>query len=191
MVGSSVSGSVRAVVFDLDGTLIDSDAPLLEAFVSLGVPASTVTYGHAVAEECERLGLALDDYVAAYDTTAAQPFAEVDEVLGSLDRWAVCSNKHPASGEVELERLGWEPEVALFADAFGWRHKHLGPVLERLGLGPHEVVMVGDSDGDLRCAEEVGCHFLWAGWNDRTARMRPSGEVLARPSELLRRLGLG
>jgi phosphoglycolate phosphatase-like HAD superfamily hydrolase len=57
-------------VFDFDGTLVDSDAALLDAFVVLGVPAADVTYGHAVAEECDRLGLSLEDYVAAYDTTA-------------------------------------------------------------------------------------------------------------------------
>ena len=40
--------------------------------------------------------------------------------------------------------------------------------------------MVGDSDGDLRCAEEVGCRFLWAGWNERVRDRRPDGEVVGR-----------
>ena len=45
-----------------------------------------------------------------------------------------------------------------------------------------DVVMVGDSDGDLRCAEEVGCRFLWAGWNERVRQRRPGGHVLAEPA---------
>jgi HAD superfamily hydrolase (TIGR01549 family) len=172
-------------VFDFDGTLVDSDAALLDAFVVLGVPAADVTYGHAVAEECDRLGLSLEDYVAAYDTTAAQPFPGVEDLVSTLGRWALCSNKHPDSGAEELRRLGWRPEVARFADAFGWQHKRLDPVLADLGLGADEVLMVGDSDGDRWCAEQVGCAFAWAGWNERTRLAEPEGLVLHSPSDVL------
>jgi len=180
----------KVVVFDLDGTLIDSDAALVAPFVQLGVSHSDITFGHAVAEECERLGIALDEYVAAYDTEVVEPFDGVQTVLNAVPRWAVCSNKHPESGGAELARLGWEPEVAMFADEFGWAHKSLQPVLDRLGVGPAEVLMVGDSNGDLHCAEQVGCEFAWAGWNSRVAEAAPGGTVLDRPSVLLWLLGI-
>lgn len=180
---------MRAVVFDFDGTLVDSDAALLEAFVVLGVPAADVTYGHAVAEECDRLGLSLDDYVAAYDTAAAQPFPGVEELVAGLGRWALCSNKHPDSGAAELARLGWRPEVVRFADAFGWRHKRLDPVLADLGLAAEAVLMVGDSEGDRWCAEQVGCRYAWAGWNERTRLADPEGLVLQSPSDVLGLIG--
>jgi phosphoglycolate phosphatase-like HAD superfamily hydrolase len=75
------------------------------------------------------------------------------------------------------------------ADAFGWTHKSLRPMLEALGIDASEVVMVGDSNGDLRCAQEVGCRFIWAGWNQRVKAARPRGEVVASPTALLSALG--
>ena len=183
--GPGVSRTIAALIFDFDGTLVDSDEALLAPLDRLGIDRADVVMGSAVAEECARLGISMDDYVDLYDESAVHPFPGVAEVVGRLGRWALCSNKHPRSGAAELARLGWTPEVALFADHFGWAHKGIGPVLELMGLEADEVVMVGDSDGDVRCADEVGCRFVWAGWNPRVARRSPSGTVLDDPSELL------
>jgi HAD superfamily hydrolase (TIGR01549 family) len=174
-----------ALIFDFDGTLVDSDAELVRAFVVLGVERSQITFGHAVAEEVERLGLSLDAYVAAYRDDVVEPFPGVDDVMPRLGRWALCSNKHPHSGIAELARLGWDPEVAVFSDHFDWAHKRLGPVLEMMGLQAHQVAMVGDSGGDAQCAAEVGCDMVWAGWNPRVAASTPDGIVLERPEQLL------
>jgi hypothetical protein len=119
---------VRVPVFDLDGTLLDSDAALVQAFVVLGVPPEAVTFGHVVAEECRRLGIDLAAYLDAYDTSLAQPFPGVVDLVASLDTWAVCSNKVGAKAAAELDRLGWRPDVALFTEAFGGP-KRLQPVL--------------------------------------------------------------
>lgn len=175
---------MRIPVFDLDGTLLDSDAALVAPFVALGVPPDRVTFGHVLADECARLGIGLDDYLAAYDTDAAPPFPGVADLVAGLGRWAVCSNKHPTSGWAELERLGWTPEVVLFADAFSGP-KHLGPVLEALGVGPADVVFVGDTDHDRACAATLGVPFGLAAWNPRT-RARPGDELLATPADAAR-----
>jgi HAD superfamily hydrolase (TIGR01549 family) len=174
-------------VCDLDGTLVDSDAALRAAFVALGVPVEEVTFGHVLADECIRLGLDVEDYLDAYDPGAAPPFPGVEELVSRLGRWAVCSNKHPRSGRAELARLGWEPEVALFADAFDGP-KQLAPVLDALGTTAAEVVFVGDTAHDRGCARDVGATFALAGWNPR-ARPQAGDVVLARPAELLDLLG--
>ena len=175
----------RIVVFDLDGTLIDSDAALVAPFLALGVDPDDITFGHPIEEFCAELGISVDEYVTLYDTDAAKPFPGVADLLERLDRWSVCSNKHPRSGRVELDRLAWEPEYALFSDAFGGAPKRLGPVLELLEVYGADVVFVGDSPHDELCALEAGAHFAWAGWNPRTAAGEPSGVVLRQPLDLL------
>ncbi|HEX7167212.1 MAG TPA: HAD-IA family hydrolase [Acidimicrobiales bacterium] len=177
-------------MFDLDGTLLDSDEALAAPFVSLGVPRDQVTFGHVVEEECARLGLSVDDYLARYDTGAAPPFAGVDEMLAALAeremRWAVCSNKKRAYAVAEMARLRWQPEVALFAEDFGGP-KRLGPVLERMGLDGGEVVFVGDTEHDRACARAGGAAFALAGWNARAGAVRAgdADAVLAAPADLL------
>lgn len=177
--------SVTALIFDFDGTLVDSDEALVAPFVLLGVARERISFGHAIGEECDRLGLSLDAYVDAYDVDVVQPFPDVAEVVPQLGRWAICSNKHPTSAAAELARLGWQPELAVYSDHFDWQHKRLDPVLELMGLRADEVAMVGDSGGDLWCAEQVGCPMVWAGWNPRVVAAAPDGLVLEHPRQLL------
>jgi phosphoglycolate phosphatase-like HAD superfamily hydrolase len=176
-------------VCDLDGTLLDSDEALLAPFLALGVARESIGRGLPVAEECARHGVTVDDYVAAYDTTVVTPYPGVAEMVAGLGRWAVCSNKHPSSGRAELGRLGWNPELALFTDAFDGP-KRLGPVLEALGVGAQEVVFLGDTGHDRACAAEVGARFALAGWNPR-AEADPEDVVLRRPADLLALLRTG
>lgn len=169
-------------IFDLDGTLLDSDAALMAPFLALGVAREEITFGHVVADECARLGIDLDDYVSRYDIDAAQPFPGVSDLLGRLSQWGVCSNKHPDSARAELARLRWTPDVALFADAFDGP-KRLGPVLDAMGLSPSDAVFVGDTDHDRACARSAGVDFILAGWNPR-ARPRPGDVVAHDPLEV-------
>jgi HAD superfamily hydrolase (TIGR01549 family) len=171
-------------VFDLDGTLLDSDEALVAAFVALGVDRRDVSFGHVLEEECARLGIDVGAYLAAYDGDAAPPYDGVAEVLAGLDRWAICSNKHGPAGRAELARLRWEPEVALFSDTFGGP-KRLGPVAAALDVDPAEIVFIGDTAHDRACAHEVGATFALAGWNPRAAA-ETGDVVLATPSDLLR-----
>jgi HAD superfamily hydrolase (TIGR01549 family) len=171
------------IVFDVDGTLLDSDEALIAPFVQLGIDRAEVTFGHVLADECERLGISVAAYLDAYDVTASQPFPGVDELLSGLDSWSACSNKVGRVARAELARLGWTPDVAFFAEDFDGP-KQLGPVLAALGAPADQVVFVGDTAHDRRCAHAVGARFALAGWNPR-ARAEPGDEVLAEPADLL------
>ncbi len=171
-------------IFDFDGTLVDSDQALAGAFVALGVPEEDVTFGHELAVECGRLGVSVDDYVEVYRTFRPQPFAQVEELLDGLETWHICSNKHGPDGHRELAGLGWTPSSAWFADAFDGP-KTLVPLLEALDLDAGDVVFIGDTTHDRACADQVGCPFVLAGWNQRALRSKESGDlVVDAPLEL-------
>jgi HAD superfamily hydrolase (TIGR01549 family) len=174
---------VRTAICDLDGTLLDSDEALVAAFLALGIDRSIISFGHVISEECDRLGISLDDYVTAYDTETAEPFAGVIELVEAIPRWAICSNKHVSSGTAELQRLHWKPEVAMFGDVFNGP-KRLQPVLDAMGLDAADAVFLGDTDHDRRCARDAGVDFILAGWNPR-ARAMPGDVVLTSPMQLL------
>jgi phosphoglycolate phosphatase-like HAD superfamily hydrolase len=172
-------------IFDLDGTLVDSDEALAAPLLELGVPREHITFGRLLADECASHGVTVDDYLARYDPTVARPFPGVDELVDGLDRWAVCSHKARVSGLAELRRLGWTPELALFAEEFGAGGKDLAPVLEAFGLTCDDVVFVGDTAHDRACARAAGATFVLAGWNAR-ARPEPGDLVAARPLDVLK-----
>ena len=173
----------RVPIFDLDGTLLDTDEALIAAFVELGIDRDAITFGHVLEAECDRLGIEVDQYLAAYDTELAQPFPGVEELIVQFPRWAVCSNKHPSGGHRELARLNWRPDVAMFSDTFGGP-KHLGPVLDALGLSSDDVVFIGDTAHDRVVAADASVPFGLAAWNPRAVAM-PSDVVLAAPSDAL------
>lgn len=176
--------TARLAIFDLDGTLVDSDAALQAPFAALGVDPTTVPLGLPLSEACELVGVKVADYMAAYDDTIVQPFPGVEQMLAQLDRWAVCSNKVKVTGRAELDRLGWSPEVALFSDDFGGQGKQLAPVLAALAVEPVEVVFVGDTAHDRVTARAVGVRFALAGWNPRVTP-EPNDLILGHPADVL------
>ena len=99
----------------------------------------------------------------------------------------MCSNKLRDDGLAQLERFGWAPRCALFAEDFGGAPKSLGPLLDELGADASDVVFVGDTAHDRACAREVGATFLLAGWNPRARQNpEPADVVLDEPADVLR-----
>ena len=136
-----------------------------------------MTFGHVITDECARLGIALDDYIAAYDPRDVAPFDGVAELLGDVGRWAIASHKDRAMGLAEIAAFGWSPEAAFFTQDFGGA-KRLDVVLSALGIGGDDALFVGDTSHDRDAALSAGVRFVVAGWNAR-ADVR-DGDVVAR-----------
>ena len=177
---------IRLVVFDLDGTLVDSSRDLADAtnalLAELGGPTlgldivvSMVGEGAAVLvrRALERAGLdpetpnALPRFLELYDArllNTTRPYAGMMEALatlGATHRLAVLTNK-PERPTIEiLEGLKMRQ---LFGDVIGGdsthgRKPHPGGLLDlaaRAGVDAAETILVGDSPVDLETTRRAG-----------------------------------
>lgn len=182
---AKLNGRIRALVFDLDGTLIDSKQDLVlsvnatlraigreelphdlvASFVGSGAPVliGKALGGSADPEELQR---ALKYFLAHYeqhklDNTRA--YDGVREALVRLDGrpMAVLTNK-PANISIRiLEGLGLAPFFKVIYGGNSFATKKPDPlgantVLGDLQVAAHEAVMVGDSEVDVQTARNAG-----------------------------------
>jgi len=179
---------VRAVIFDLDGTLIDSKADLISSVNAMLrhagrnelAPETISSYiGHgapllvsrALGEDCpkEKRQRALEFFLAYYnehkmDTT--RPYPDVPETLGNLkDRpMAVLTNKPVRISMRILEEMGLAKYFRSIYGGNSFPTKKPDPlgartILQELGAAPEEALIVGDSAVDVQTARNAG---TWA-----------------------------
>ena len=177
---------IKLVIFDLDGTLVDSLADLTAAtnlmLAAFGRPLlaeagvrQLVGQGArrlveralsgASPDEVERgLALFLDANAAHIaDRTRLYPGARatLDRLVALRVGLAIISNKNVALCRQLLEALGVEGYFAevLGADSVVERKPSPLPIihlLDRMGLSPAEAVMVGDSINDIAAGQGAG-----------------------------------
>jgi 2-phosphoglycolate phosphatase len=178
--------AVRAVLFDLDGTLLDTAPDMVAALnvlrqeqslahlpylevrplVSHGA-AALVRHGFPSAagppfEALRRRFLTIYAGALAVET---QPYAGVLEALAYLDSkrmaWGIVTNKTEALTGPLLEQLGLRhrPGAIVCGDTVSERKPHPLPLLHaaaRLGVEPAACVYVGDAEGDVLAAQAAG-----------------------------------
>ncbi len=182
-------GSMRAFVFDLDGTLIDSKLDIVNsvnamlrrthrdvmpietvaAYIGHGAPRliASVLGPEAAESECERaLSIFLEHY-EKHSLDATRPYPGVEEALAMLRGipMAVLTNKPTAASLQILEGLGLEKYfLAIYGgDSFEKKKPHPSGalfVLSELGVAAEESAMVGDSDVDVQTARNAGMRAI-------------------------------
>lgn len=184
--------AIRLVVFDLDGTLIDSRRDLASAANDLlarrgraPLPLATVTamVGEGARVLIERVfeaaGLPtpgeddLAEFARSYHARLVEttgPYEGADETLrrvSALCRLAIVTNKPRSHTGRLVEHFGWAPLVGTIigGDApFPRKPSPLGlrDAMAQAGVSPSETVMVGDSHVDLATARAAGVRFAFA-----------------------------
>lgn len=182
-----------AVLFDLDGTLCDSEAGIVEhlgmalATVGLPVPAPEVLricvgppwvdgFPPEVGVPLDRTWDVIHAYRATYDDAAASlavPFVGITDVLDRLATadvpMAVATSKpdHLAHRIITEGILGRWMSVVMGADPDAGRHSKadvVGAVLAALPVGGDGVVMVGDRLHDVHGAAAHGLPTVGVTW---------------------------
>jgi phosphoglycolate phosphatase len=177
--------SLRALIFDLDGTLIDSKQDLIHSVNAtlreLGreeLPAETISgyIGHGAPQLVARaLGnggteeerqRALQFFLSYYelhkmDTTCLYPgVAETLEQLASVPM-AVLTNKPVRISVRILDAMGLSKYFRAIYGGNSFETKKPDPlgartILRELGAQPREALLVGDSEVDVQTARNAG-----------------------------------
>jgi phosphoglycolate phosphatase len=178
-------GYLRAFIFDLDGTLIDSKLDIVNSVNAMlretrkmEIPRETVAayIGHGApqlissvlgpeASEGERqasLGIFLEHY-EKHNLDATRAYPGVEEALASLGGipMAVLTNKPTRASLQILEGLGLAKYFLAIYGGDSFEKKKPDPsgaqfILRELGTRAEESAMVGDSDVDVKTARNAG-----------------------------------
>ena len=185
-----------AVLFDLDGTLIDSIELILNAarhafrdwpgggptdaewLTGVGIPLHTALRRYASTdEEIEALVAAYREYQMAHHDRLVRCYEGVPETIAELRRRdhpvAVVTSKSDALAERGLRHVGLAAHMTTIVGCDSCsRHKpDPEPVLialERLGYDPSEAVFIGDSVHDMEAGNAAGVTTIAAMWGPFT-----------------------
>jgi phosphoglycolate phosphatase len=188
---------LRAVLFDLDGTLLDTAPDLCSAInrvvTALGEPAVPLERLRQVVSKGGRAMLAvalpahseperealLPAFLARYGEALAVDsvvFPGVAQLLAAIEarglRWGIVTNKPEGLARGVVEAYGWSERCAVLVggDTLPQRKPHPEPLLHacrELSVQPDEVIYVGDDLRDIESARAAGITSVAALWGYR------------------------
>jgi 2-phosphoglycolate phosphatase len=186
--------NIQGVLFDLDGTLLDSAPDLYAALkaqcdeMQVAAPPyamvrEVVSRGSRAILRCAfpdiddaALAALMPRYLELYQVMMdehSRPFDGVDELLSSLEsqgiRWGVVTNKPGFLTDDLLVRIGWAPRAAavVSGDTLPVKKPDPAPVLlacERAGLDPSRCLFVGDDRRDVLAGAAAGLYTVAVRW---------------------------
>ncbi len=193
----------RAVLFDLDGTLVDSAPDLCNAvnrvLADLGRAPVALSRLRQVVSKGGRAMLAvalpeldaeqreplLAPFLAYYGEALANDslvFDGVAELLDALDArgvaWGIVTNKPAGLARGVVEGFGWATrcQVLVGGDTLPQRKPDPAPLrfaCERLGIAPGDAIYVGDDLRDIEAARAAGMVSVAALWGYREPHEDP------------------
>ena len=207
----------KTAIFDLDGTLLDTLDDLTNAvnyaLAKHGLPERTAKeirsfLGNGMvrlielsangAANTQEILAEFKSYYAVHSADETKPYEGIMEVLDALKRrgvkTAILSNK----GDFAVQTLTKEYFGDLIDEAQGENEAQgvkrkpspdgVYAIMERLSAKAEETVFIGDSEVDIRTAENAGvdCLAVTWGFRDKQELIENGGKTLvATPKELL------
>lgn len=183
-----------AVLFDLDGTLVDSAPDLIAAMQRLclelgsaepdadGVRAAVSKGGRAMLRrglpglDETRYDELLPRFLAIYAADIAQlsrPFDGVEALIAAIEarggRWGVVTNKPGWLARPLLQQLGWSARSAALVagDCLSVKKPDPAPILHACalaGIAPQRCIYVGDDQRDIEAGRAAGMATVAAAW---------------------------
>ncbi|MEM0058485.1 MAG: HAD family hydrolase [Candidatus Bathyarchaeia archaeon] len=183
---------IKAVVFDLDGTLVRFNidfravrAEVRSLLISQGVPASVLSLNESIFEMLKKTEIFMRNsgksekvvesvqrqvfaIVERYELEAAKTttlLPGVTEVLKTLKEMGLKLGVCTVNSERSVNYIIHKFKMNGFLDAVTPREHvknvkpdidHLERTLKTMGVSPKEVLVVGDSPADMKCAKGLG-----------------------------------
>lgn len=187
----------RAVLFDLDGTLLDSAPDFLATLNRMRAargmaPVAIEQVRPSVSRGARAMLLAafpdtdaarreawVAEFLAIYHEELgrhSRPFDQVPALLDALEAdgsvWGIVTNKPEYLARDILPQLGWQQRcgVLIGGDTLAERKPHPLPLqvaCERLGVLPAACVYVGDDERDIAAARATPMRSIAALWGYR------------------------
>lgn len=186
------------VIFDLDGTLIDTIADLGNAcnyaLQKHGLPVHPISaYNQMVGNGIKNMlkkaagkqdsseeDAILSDFFDYYDrhcTDFTRPYPGIPELLSALRsrglKLAVCSNKYQRAADKIINHFFPDTFDYVFGEREGIPRKPdptvIGIILDEAGVSRADAIMVGDSEVDIQTAHNAMLECIGVTWGFRTA----------------------
>ena len=185
---------IDAVIFDLDGTLVDSSDGVLLSFRSafsatgldpvrpvtsaiIGPPLKDTLSVLAGTEDEDTLRALVSEFKTTYDSHCYKrtvPFTGVDEMLRELVGCGhplyIATNKRLLPTKRILDHLGWSDvfkgvyALDFFRPPLRRKADMLAQIVLLHDLDPQHSIYIGDRDEDSEAAINNGLHFGFAAW---------------------------
>jgi len=195
----------KTIVFDLDGTLVDSLPDIINSFrygfaalglpvpdvgairAKIGQPLEAMYAGFAPAEQVAALCACYREHYVEHFTDRTRPYPGVTELLAQLReagfKTAVATTKQSWMATRLLTALGFAALIDHIQGTDGFPHKPAPDVIWRAlaAVGGEGLWMVGDTVSDIAAGKAAGLKTYAVSWGTHDAATLTSAypDVLA------------